>query len=153
MKRGRKWGSAARPATPGCFPRGRQEVPAGPSRAMAPWRKTDKERHGVGKTGPRDLGRRRAGGQRAAQEGAGEPAVWTQAASAHSSSEGSLCCCVASRIGKGRQGERKVGTSPSSPLPLLAAHRHRAALFLQVSMHFLDGFQQSSEPPASVSGS
>lgn len=53
----------------------------------------------------------------------------------------------------GKEGGHLTQQATPSPLHLLAAHRHRAALFLQVPMHFLDGFQQSSEPPASVSGS
>ena len=50
LKRGRKWGPAERLAwlLPHRTTRGARSPP-GP--AMAPWRKTDKERHGVGRCG------------------------------------------------------------------------------------------------------
>lgn len=114
MKRGRKWGPAARPATPGCFPTGRLEVPAGPGRAMAPWRKTDKERHGVGKTGPRALGGTRAGGKTAVQEGAGEPAVWTWAPSA-TQARRALSAARGPRGGNREARGEEGGTAPSRP--------------------------------------
>lgn len=136
-------GPAAHPATPGCFPRGRLEVPAGPGRAMAPGAKltrSDMEwvRLGLGPD------RRRAGGQESRPgrcRGADSVDVGSERPPA--SRSGSLCCCGASGIGQGRQGERKVGTSPSRPHPAHSLSCLPTAtgllFFLQVPVHFWMG--------------
>lgn len=62
LKRGRKWGPAA-PSYP--LPASLREE-ARPGSVMAPWRKADKERHGVGRCGRQGAAGSGTGGGRAA---------------------------------------------------------------------------------------
>lgn len=120
LKRGRKWGPAERRATPWLLPhRTTRSARRPPSPAMTPWRKTDKERQGVGRCGHGVCSRQRTGG--------GEPHAG-RCCGSRRRGQGALTqgprvpwlpqpAAGPAAGGKRRQSERKVGTPPSGMRP------------------------------------
>lgn len=118
LKRGRKWGPAERLATPWLLPhRTTWGTRSSSGPAMAPWRKTDKERHGVGRSGHEG----KAGGLRTVcWKMLRQPAVWAQAGRADPASRAQWLPQLALGPAEWRRGGRGRGTW--APCPVDFAH-------------------------------